>query len=165
MNREKFGTFLGEKVTCLGTEIKVLSDAKALNDTEIVTKFKVLAENAYEVMDCLPESVYPIDVLSWTGESVLAKNKLREQTRVIIYSTVLEVFEQYRIINGSNYNIEVYNKGINRVAERIGDVELAERTYQELLNENSTAGIFFRAKNCLGAVSYTHLTLPTMATV
>lgn len=153
MNREKLGTFLGEKVTCLGTEIKVLSDAKTLNDTEIVTKFKVLAENAYEVMNCLPESVYPIDVLSWAGESVLAQNKLCERTRVIIYSTVLEVFEQYRIINGSNYNIEAYNKGINRVAEIIGDVELAERTYQELLNENSTAGIFFRAKSCLGEVS------------
>ena len=94
--------------------------------------------------------MYPIDVLSWAGESVLAKNKLCERTRVIIYSTVLEVFEQYRIINGSNYNIEAYNKGINRVAEIIGDAELAERTYQELLNENSTAGIFF---SCLGEVS------------
>ncbi len=153
MNREKLGKFLGEKVSCLGTEIRVLCDARDLNDIEIVKKFKKLTENAYEVMDCLPESVYPIDVLSWTGEAVLAKNKLCERIRIIIYSTVLEAFEQYRIINGGNYNVEAYNKGINRIAETVGDVKLAERTYQELLNENSTAGIFFRAKMRLGEVS------------
>lgn len=153
MNKEKLGKFLGEKVSCLGTEIKVLCDTPNLNDIEIVTKFKKLTENVYEVMNCLPESTYPIDVLSWTGEAVLAKDKLCERIRIIIYSTVLEAFEQYRIINGGNYNVEAYNKGINRIAETIGDVELAEKTYQELLNENSTAGIFFRAKMCLGEVS------------
>lgn len=152
MNREKLGKFLGEKVSCLGTELKVLCDTKELSDMEIVTKFRILTENAYEVMNYLPESTYSIDVLSWAGEAILTKDKLREQTRVIIYSSVLEAFEQYRIINGSNYNIEAYNKGINRIAETAGDVELAERTYQELLKENSTAGIFFRVKMRLGEV-------------
>lgn len=154
INKEKLGKFLGEKVSCLGTELKVLCGTKDLDDMEVVTKFKALTENAYEVMNCLPESTYSIDVLSWAGEAVLANDRLRERTRVMIYSTVLEAFEQYRIINGSNYDIEAYNKGIHRIADTAGDVELAEKTYQELLGENSTAGIFFRAKKCLGEVSF-----------
>lgn len=153
MNKEKLGRFLGEKVSCMGAELKVLSDSCELDDNEIVKKFKVLTENAYEVMNYLPESTYPIDVLSWAGEAILEEDTLRERTRVIIYSTVLEAFEQYRIINGNNYNIEAYNKGINRIAETSGDVALAERTYQELLKENSTAGIFFRVKKCLEEVN------------
>ena len=153
LNKEKMGRFLGEKVSCMGTEIKVLCDSHKLNENEIIMKFKELTENAYEVMNYLPESTYSIDVLSWTGEAVLAKDKQCERTRVIIYSTVLEAFEQYHIINGNNYNIEAYNKGINRIAETAGDVELAERTYQELLKENSTAGIFFKAKKCLERVN------------
>lgn len=149
MNKEKLGRFLGEKVSCMGTELKVLCDTHKINDNEIIMKFKELTENAYEVMNYLPESTYSIDVLSWAGEAVLVKDTQCERTKIIIYSTVLEAFEQYRIINGNNYNVEAYNKGIHRLAEVSGDVELAERTYQELLKENSTAGIFFRAKKRL----------------
>lgn len=152
MNREKLGRFLGEKVSCMGTELKVLCDSHKINDNEIIMRFKELTQNAYEVMNYLPESTYSIDVLSWTGEAILTKDTRHEQTRIIIYATVLEAFGQYRIINGNNYNVEAYNKGINRLAEASGDIELAEKTYQELLKENSSAGIYFRAKKCLESV-------------
>lgn len=152
-SQEKLGKFLGEKVSCMGTELKVLCDSEGLDDTTIIMKFKELEKNAYEVMNYLPESTYSIDVLSWTGESILARSGLHERTRVIIYSIVLQSFEQYRIINGNNYDTEAYNKGINRIAETFGDKELAEITYQELIKESSTAGIYFKAKKQLGKIS------------
>lgn len=140
--------FLVELASVIGTKLKHIlkREPKIENSTSFFDEIKEIAFQAFSLD---PESYYPIDVLSWTTESLLEKTDLDLNFRAEISADILHAFtiagfEDFDAIQQQNFL-----RRRRKIANLLNRQDLSEDSFQSLLELNPSAAHYLKAYEML----------------
>ena len=92
------------------------------------------------------QNLHPIDVIAWTARDLLnSSSDIRCEEQILLQETVLHAFSLADIENYSDENLERLNKRKLELYDVLGQIDLSEQAFKNLLKQGSTAGINIRA--------------------
>lgn len=143
-DRSLRSTLATELASVLGTETMDAINRGA-SVTEISSSFQRLREAVHSARSANSLHYYPVDVLVWTTTAVVRAGALDETERVEAIADVLHAMETIDVESLDEPNAELFYRRRMDLGELLGDRELTDEAFNDLLELGSAAGFYVRA--------------------
>lgn len=118
----------------------------AATSSERVGLYQAARQAAHTARRTGESSYYPLDVLAWASRDVLQDDLLPSEERVEVIAELLGAFEVFDVDAADIGQIERFHSRRQELADLVGDVVVADESFDALLARGSAAGVYLRAR-------------------